>query len=682
MAASRNMKSRFMYFSAAVCFISIALLDSAFFLIANKLQVDDAKKFLNTALNTAWSQFYDQPRQLNSYFQGSGAQGGLLRAVRGADRAFLRRQLEAWRRAFPAAQFWAVTDAAGHALGDGGDLRDLNQCYPHVVRRLRETRKPIISTELIPASVLEKENPALAAKARIIYRAPTEPKTSFNDALVNVAFFPLLDERRALVGILSGGFLLNNDSDIAREYTRKIPNTYLSIAVGGVRVVSNIDVRIDSGLFSHPTGTRQMEQMVEHIGKGVPFRGLETVDAKSYGLVAADPVKNSADQVVAGLAVGAPINMLNPFKRQGLYLLFLIGFVDLGLAMLLSQRLSEGILAPLYRLKQLASGITNQTVDPKHLVWSERAEPKEISELASTIVFMAKDLKEKESEIKVYAQDLAEEKATLEARVADRTSELARAIHELKHTNQYKSQFLANMSHELRTPLTSIIGFGKLLEEQTAGELNARQKKYSHIIVTSANQLLELINEILNLVKMEQYRDQPSPSSISLPEAVNYVATLFEDAINKGRLTLVTRVPAELPRPFWDFRKIIQLVSNLMANAVKFTRENGLIEIQAAQENDSILMVVRDNGIGIKPEHQERVFLAFEQAESSYTRQYQGTGLGLSICKKIVEMHQGRIWLESEFGVGTSIFVLLPIVPAFQSVEGDEPHDVLQSAGR
>ena len=371
-----------------------------------------------------------------------------------------------------------------------------------------------------------------------------------------------------------------------------------------------------------------------------------------------------------------PINMLNPFKKQGLYWLLLIGFVDLGLAMLLSLRLSEGILSPIYRLKHLASGITNQTVDPKHLVWSERAEPREISELAATIVLMAKDLKQKESEIKIYAQDLAKEKATLETRVAERTSELAHAIYELKHANQYKSQFLANMSHELRTPLTSIIGFGKLLEEQAAGELSEKQRKYSRIIVTSGNQLLELINEILNLVKMEQYRDKVSPSHISLPEAVNYVVTLFEDAVNKGGLTLVNRVPPDLPRPFWDFRKVIQLVSNLLSNAVKFTHENGLIEIKAALEQDNILIVVRDTGIGIKPEHQERVFLAFEQAESSYTRQYQGTGLGLSICKKIVEMHQGRIWLESEFGVGTSIFVLLPVVPAFQNEEGDDPHGV------
>jgi signal transduction histidine kinase len=677
MTVPRNMKSRFMYFSAVVCFISIALLDSVFFLIANKLQVDDAKKFLNTALNTAWSQFYDQPQQLSSYFRGISVNASLPRAVAGSDGAFIRRQVSEWRRAFPAARFWAVTDAAGIAVPDTSELRDLNLCYPQIVARLRASRRPVIATELIPAAVLEKENPDLARDARIDYRTPAEGQTSFNDALVNVTFFPLLDEHQDLVGILSGGFLLNNDSLIAREYTNKIPNTYLSIAVGGVRIVSNIDVRIDTGLFSHPTGTRQMEQMVENIRKGLPFRGLEKVDTKSYGLVAADPVKDSADQVVAGLAVGAPINMLNPFKKQGLHWLIWIGLVDLGLAMLLSLRLSEGILSPLYRLKHLAFGITDQTVDTRDLVWSERTEPKEISELAATIIVMAKDLKQKESEIKTYAQDLAREKATLEARVAERTSELAQAINELKHTNQYKSQFLANMSHELRTPLTSIIGFGKLLEEQAAGELSEKQRKYSRIIVTSANQLLDLINEILNLVKMEQYRDKPSPSSILLPEAVTYVATLFEDAISKGGLTLVTRVPPDLPRPFWDFRKIIQLFSNLLSNAVKFTRENGRIEIIAAQEQDQILIVVRDTGIGIKPEHQERVFLAFEQAESSYTRQYQGTGLGLSICKKIVEMHQGRIWLESEFGAGTAIFVLLPIVPAFQNDEGGDSHGVL-----
>lgn len=677
MAASRSLKSRFMYFSAVVSFLSIALLDSVFFFIANKIQADDAKKFLNTALNTAWSHIYLQPEQLRSYFGGVSTHGALLRAVRDADREYLQGQVAEWQRAFPSARFWAVTGADGVAVAGIGDLGSLDRCYPRVVGRLKELKRPIVSTELIPASVLEKENPLLAEKARIYYRDPARKHASFNDALVNVVFYPLLDKNQTLVGILSGGFLLNNNPLIAQEYTAKIPNTYLSIAVEGVRVVSNIDIPSNTETFSHPPGTIQMEQMVENISRGRPFRGLEKVDVKSYGLVAVDPVKNSADEVVAGLGVGAPINMMNPFKRGGVYLLLLIGFIDLVLAMLLSLRLSEWVLAPIYKLKQLAFNITNQTVDPKNLVWPERAEPKEISDLAFTIIFMAKDLKHKESEIKVYAQDLAEEKATLEARVGERTSELAQAIYELKNTNQYKSQFIANISHELRTPLTSIIGFGKLLEEETVGDLSDKQRKYCHIIVTSARQLLELINEILNLVKMEQYMDKINPTSITINEPINYVVTLFEEEIKKGKLTLTTRIPLDLPQPVWDFGKIIQLVSNLLSNAVKFTPEGGRIEITATREEDHILLVVRDTGIGIKPVNQERVFLAFEQAESSYTREYQGTGLGLSICKKIVEMHQGRIWLNSEYGVGTSIFVRLPIAPIYKFDEGGEYHVVL-----
>ncbi|MHC1760915.1 MAG: sensor histidine kinase [Negativicutes bacterium] len=668
MDAARSLKFKFLYFSAIVSFISITLLVSVFFFIANKIQVDDAEKLLNTALKTAWSEFYYQPEQLKSYLMGISNDDDLQNAVRKSNSIFLEKQIKKWQNLFPAADFWAITDENGFTISHSRAIRYLNLCHPNIVNKLNEMKKPIITTELIPASILEKENSTLANKARIYYKNPSQENSSFNDALVNVVFYPLLDEDRKIIGIIFGGFLLNNDTLIAQEYTKKVPNTYLSLGVKGVRVISNIDTQE----LSHPSGSMQIQQVVEVTSKGNSFRGLERTDNQPSGLVAIDPIKNSEDEVVANLGVGAPLNMLTPFKKQSVYLLLLIGVIALGVAMLLSLKLSLGILAPIYKLKQLSFDITNQTVETKDIMWSEKKAPKEISELAFTIISMAKTLKQKESEVKVYAQDLAEEKSNLEIKVAERTSELVQTINELKNTNQYKSQFIANMSHELRTPLTSIIGFGKLLEEQVAGDLSTRQKKYSHMIVTSANQLLELINEILNLVKMEQCKEKVTPSTISICETINYVITLFEQEIEKNKLALTTTISSELPQPFWDFKKIIQLVSNLLSNAVKFTPENGSIEIEATQQGDNILIIVKDTGIGIKPENQKRVFLAFEQAESSYTRQYSGTGLGLSICKKIVEMHQGKIWLESNFGFGTSIFVLIPIQPTFQNDEGGE----------
>ena len=239
--------------------------------------------------------------------------------------------------------------------------------------------------------------------------------------------------------------------------------------------------------------------------------------------------------------------------------------------------------------------------------------------------------------------------------------------------NLAKSRFLANMSHELRTPLNAIIGFSEILSDKTFGDLNARQLKYSNNILTSGRHLLQLINDILDLAKVEAGRVELVCNSFAVGKAVSEVRAIVKTLANKKNINLEFEVPANLPPLHADEAKFKQVMYNLLSNAIKFTQDGGKVSVTASIQkaaasdsipgSESLQIAVADTGIGIKLIDQERVFREFEQVDSSYGRQQQGTGLGLALTKRLVEMHGGRIWVESEGveGKGCTFTFLVPI---------------------
>jgi signal transduction histidine kinase len=237
--------------------------------------------------------------------------------------------------------------------------------------------------------------------------------------------------------------------------------------------------------------------------------------------------------------------------------------------------------------------------------------------------------------------------------------ELQRLYRELEAVSKHKSEFLANMSHELRTPLNAIIGFSQVLREGMSGQINAKQQEYLDDILTSANHLLALINDVLDLSKVEAGHVELQVAPFSLQDALERgVSMVRERATNVG-VQVTLHANGGLDVVSGDERRIRQVIFNLLSNAVKFTPEGGLVDVAAAQANGEVRVSVADTGPGIAAEDLDRIFEEFQQTEAG-ARQQEGTGLGLALSKCFVEMHGGRIWCDSEVGKGSTFVFTLP----------------------
>ncbi|HET7006106.1 MAG TPA: ATP-binding protein, partial [Candidatus Binatia bacterium] len=239
--------------------------------------------------------------------------------------------------------------------------------------------------------------------------------------------------------------------------------------------------------------------------------------------------------------------------------------------------------------------------------------------------------------------------------------EIEEKSQQIEAANRHKSEFLANMSHELRTPLNAIIGFSEVLQERLFGELNDKQAEYTDDILTSGRHLLSLINEILDLSKVEAGRMELETAPFDLPLAIDNARTFVRERAANHGIALEVKVDERVGDYVGDERKIKQILLNLLSNAVKFTPEGGRITINARPINGAIEISVTDTGIGIAEEDQPKVFEEFRQVGGDYAHKVEGTGLGLTLAKKFVELHGGRIWVESELGKGSTFVFTLPI---------------------
>ncbi len=252
--------------------------------------------------------------------------------------------------------------------------------------------------------------------------------------------------------------------------------------------------------------------------------------------------------------------------------------------------------------------------------------------------------------------DITERKKAMAAEIGRKAAEEA---------NRAKSEFLANMSHELRTPLNAIIGFSEMMLEGLSDPLTAQQEDFVKDINSSGKHLLDLINDILDLSKIEAGKMELVLDGMSVKGLIDSCEGLFKEKAFEHEMKITYTISDGPESIIADGARLKQVLFNLIDNAIKFTPDGGKIDVlvSATTDNKCLLFSVKDSGIGISAEHQKLLFQPFKQLDSSYNKRYEGTGLGLNLCKKIVQLHGGRIWVESEQGKGSRFSFTIPVSP-------------------
>jgi signal transduction histidine kinase len=422
------------------------------------------------------------------------------------------------------------------------------------------------------------------------------------------------------------------------------------LADGG-RQISGVAGRIDAAVMQRPSSRSVAhgdERFIEFLAP-VISEEAKTADEFLIGTLGDAKGQSRQARVIGGVRLGLA---LRGVEEHATGLIKWWGGVTVAFVIfsaLAVYGFSRRITRPINRLTAQAQKIADGFLDQKIPVESRD----EIGQLAVAFNEMTRALKGNIDDKEHVLAELQELNRTLEDRIQQRTVELQQA-------SRHKSDFLANVSHELRTPMNAILGFNEMILAEVYGELPADLKVPLTDIQNSGKHLLRLINNVLDLSKIEAGRMELALGNYSVQDIVESVrASLRSLAADKG-LEFVATVPDDIPLAYGDGGRITQCLLNLAGNALKFTR-HGRVAISVALHDDHLVYRVEDTGIGIAPDKIESIFAEFRQGDASITSEFGGTGLGLSITKKFVEMHRGRIWVESELGKGSTFFFAIPL---------------------
>lgn len=447
--------------------------------------------------------------------------------------------------------------------------------------------------------------------------------------------------------------IANNDDSMPEKFSGSLKNAYFSLSIDGIRVCSN--VRDESGAdyigSDSPVVANQWAGVSEFTFGRVKIGNEYHVFLTGY-------ITDYMGKQIATLGVGMPEKRFYSIMGSNSLMIVLVGVVTLLFMLLASFFVTRRITAPINLsteiAQRIAKGEREFTVDPALMVGEQ-----ETARLLRALNEMALSLDKMEKKISEFLQELLAVNDQLEERIAQRTSELRQIIGELRRSNEVKSQFLANMTHELRTPLNAVICSGEALLEGHFGPLPEKHAKYIENITSSGRHLLQIINDILDISKIDAGMMKLSFESFYFVEALDSSLSAMHAIAESKGIQIHKVYQADPGIIYADKRKVRQILYNILSNAIKFTPQGGTVWIDARRSEGKLWVSIKDNGIGIKKDDQARIFEAFEQADSSYGREYEGTGLGLPLCRYLVEMHGGEIMLSSQEGTGTEVVFTL-----------------------
>ncbi len=375
-------------------------------------------------------------------------------------------------------------------------------------------------------------------------------------------------------------------------------------------------------------------------------------------------VYDSSNERVGSIYIKSTLQQINDYIKKQFAIAISVALAALVLSYFLAVSLQRAISSPILKLAETArkvSDLKDYTIRAPVMGDPSSEDKNELMVLTTSFNHMLSEISHRDQQLKKQNIDL----------------ERARDVAE--SANRAKSQFLANISHELRTPLNAVIGFSSILMNQLFGPLgDNKYLEYAKDINESGTHLLDIINDILDLSKAEAGKLSITYEEVNVGKSVNKCMTILAERAEKGKVTITVDVPKSLPPLIADRLRFIQILLNIMSNAVKFTEAGGRVHVSAkvvetTRDNGEFIILVQDTGIGMSKEDLGNAFQSFGQVDSGLNRKYEGTGLGLPLTRKLMELHFGRIEMESELGKGTMVRLIFPLVPPPEA--GYNPQD-------
>ncbi|MDR2007011.1 MAG: cache domain-containing protein [Acidaminococcales bacterium] len=564
--------------------------------------------------------------------------------------------------------FWFIAEGGRAVEVSGTPGAYVPDSLLQVARQCREKKTIVTSSELFALADFVKFHPAMDRRngSKII----TEPDMPI---MAQVAAFPVLGNSGPSYVIVAGK-ILNDDDTIVNSIDNLIPGTNSTISVrNGLRVAGNLR-QISHEQF---IGKFQDPGHIDQVYNGKRYYGHIIIDELDDRVIS-EPIYNSRGQIIGALTTGFPYVTFSDLKIKLTLYILAIAAASFLLAVSVSMFLSHQGATPIVNLSAMSKEIsTAEEITERHIAKLSGVRPAELTEirdLQQSFLKMAVSLLGKNLETQKYMTELSEEhdkllrltnelqrlNLLLENKVEERTKELYNAVSELKELSGMKSKFLANVSHEIRTPLNSIIGFSDVLGEELFGQLNDKQKEYIGNILNSANHLLQIINDILDMSIIDYGNLSIHKRPEYLNALINAAVSIMQGQAERKNIRITCALEENVPATMFDPVRIKQVLYNIISNAIKFTPAGGSICVASSYGSAALTISVSDTGIGIAKEVQDKVFDEFYQAENIYERPIEGVGLGLPLSKKIMEIHGGAIKLSSEQGKGTTVKIIIP----------------------